>query len=265
MIKISKSKTVPPKLQTDGKAENAQNCADYMAKSKSYIKGPLKFDIKNSIYGHPLVKGSLRNSQHSKCCFCEKDQSDENGAVEHFRPKGGYKSSKKESVKKPGYYWLGYEWSNLYFVCSFCNSTANKGNLFPLLDESKRVKSHKGNIKRETPLLLDPAGLKNPRNHIIFEGHLPLPKEKSVYGKKTIEICGLDRDELNNFRKKLINDIQTRLSILEEKKSFKSDVVNKAKIYIKNSVKANAEFSATASDYLKPYAGFLRKFNITID
>ena len=139
MIKISRPKNVPLKLQTDGNAENKNNCRDYDADPKSFSNGTKTFDIKNRIYGDTTVKNVLRAMQYSKCCFCEKDLEDEDGAVEHFRPKGGYKLANKSKLIKPGYYWLGYEWSNLFFVCSRCNSAGNKGNFFPLLDESKRA------------------------------------------------------------------------------------------------------------------------------
>lgn len=256
MIKISKPNEVPEKLQTEGNVENNKNCADYLADSESYHDGRTKFDIKNSIYGHSSVKGPLRDAQHNKCCYCEKDLKDEDGAVEHFRPKGGYKKGKK--LIRPGYYWLGYKWSNLFFVCSRCNSAGNKGNLFPLLDESKRVKSHEGDINEEAPLLLDPGGEgeNDPRKHIIFEGQFP--RYNTYYGEKTIVICGLNRDELNNNRKKLIDDIESRIAILKTRSVQKKSIVEKAKIFIKDSIKANAEFSATAIDYLS-------EFNITLD
>jgi len=249
VIKISRPKNVPMRLQTAGKVENNKNCADYSADPKSYIEGTKTFEIKNGIYGDTTVKNALKAMQFSKCCFCEKDLKDEYGAVEHFRPKGGYKLTKKQkNLIKPGYYWLGYEWINLFFVCSHCNSAGNKGNLFPLLDESKRAKSHKVKVGGETPLLLDPGGRKNPRTHIIFEGQFP--RGKTLYGEKTIEICGLGRDALNNMRKKLIGDIDARIAILESSSHQKRSTVAKARRFIRDSIKADAQFSATAIDYL---------------
>lgn len=246
MIKVSKPKIVPDKLTDEGKTANDINCAAYTADPQSYIDGSSKFIIKNSIYGHPSVKKVLREGQGNKCCYCEKDIKDEDGAVEHYRPKAGYKKGTK--LIRPGYYWLGYEWSNLYFVCTRCNGSGNKGNLFPLLDDLKRVKSHTGDIKDETPLLLDPGGQKNPKKHIVFENEFP--KGVSEYGQKTIEICGLNRDELNNDRKKLIADINARIAILITASIQTKDLVDEAKQFIKNSKKEDAEFSATAIDYL---------------
>lgn len=251
MIKVVKPTTIPIKLTIEGKAEDVKNCNDYDSNPSSYIDGTSTIDINNNIYGHSSVKKILKQAQHNKCCFCEKSQVDEFGAVEHFRPKKGYKANKKEKLKKPGYYWLGYTWNNLFFVCSACNSSENKGNLFPLLDETKRAKSHHDDYKSETPLLLDPSGLEDPRDHIYFIDQFP--KSKSIYGENTITICGLNRDALNEKRKKLIEDIDARIIILVSKKSHKKEEVEKAKNYIINAQKPEAEFSSTAIEYIKQF------------
>jgi len=262
VIKIKKFSTIPSKLLTDGKTENENNCVDYDKNPTAYNNGDLKFNINNKIYGHTSVKNDLRGAQNNKCCFCEKDQDDEYGAVEHFRPKKGYKSTKGAKLNRPGYYWVGYEWKNLYFVCSRCNSSAYKGNLFPLADESRRAKSHHNDIRDETPLLIDPGGRKDPRKHIIFENQFP--RGKSEYGKVTIKICGLDRDALNEMRKQLIENIEARIVILKISTGHKKSKMTKAKNFIEDSVKPDAEFSATATDYLNPFRDYLKAFNIQI-
>ena len=241
MITISKPLAIPQILESKGKAENTINC-----RRKS--RNPLStIVIKSSIYGHTSVKKILKKAQYNKCCFCEKEQVDEFGAVEHFRPKNGYKSHKVQKLLRPGYYWLGYNWENLFFVCNACNGAGNKGNLFPLVDESTRAKSHIDNIAMETPKLLDPSGRKNPRNHISFVDEIP--KSLSIYGKKTIEICGLDRDPLNEMRRKLISDIDARIAILSLG-IHSQDTIDKAKSFIKNVQMPQAEFSAMATDYI---------------
>jgi uncharacterized protein (TIGR02646 family) len=253
MIRVIKSSTIPKILLTKGTNENEKN-------KKLFNSNRALFDItkslvKNKIYGHSSVKLILKSFQHSKCCFCEKSQKGENGAVEHFRPKGAFHSLKKEKLQKPGYYWLGYEWNNLYFVCSACNSKLYKGNLFPLKDESKRARNHNDNIDLEDPYLIEPGGNTNPRDHIVFDLHLP--RGKTIYGKKTIEICGLDRWALNEDRQKHTKNIECRICILKKREVFDINTVNEAIEFINNSVKPQAEFSATAIDYLA-YRGYTK-------
>ncbi len=251
MIKIIRPTTTPDKLKNEGEAANKKNCLDYDADPNSYMNGTSSIDIDNSIYGHSSIKRILKKAQHNKCCFCEKDQVDEFGAVEHFRPKKGYKSTEKDKLKKPGYYWLGYNWNNLFFVCSACNSAGNKGNLFPLLDESKRAKSHHDKVSDETPLLLDPCGPEDPRDHIYFDDEFP--KSKSALGANTIEICGLDRDALNEKRKKLIADIDVRIVIIASKMGMSKTETDKAKDYLLHSTQPTSEFSSSATDYIQQF------------
>ena len=249
MIKISKPAKVPLKLENEGKLLTQKNCSDYEANPNLYINGNEEFVISSLVYNHSTVKKSLKAAQYNKCCFCEKEQNDEYGAVEHFRPKMGYKAQTKDKLKKPGYYWLGYEWTNLYFVCSPCNT--KKGNLFPLLNEKQRATWHKMGITEEIPLLLDPAGEHNPRNHIVFDNQFP--RGLTEFGKKTIETCKLDRDALNGKRKKLLNQIEDNILILLTKEENSLKVVEKAKQFILKCKEKEAEFSAAAADYLKQF------------
>jgi uncharacterized protein (TIGR02646 family) len=247
MINIAKPTAIPVKLLSQGTASNDKILLAYTLDPLIY-SGKKGADIKNAIYGHKTVKNILRNAQHGKCCFCERSQLGEAGQVEHYRPKNGYKTTKKGPLVKPGYYWLGYSWNNLYFVCFLCNSVMYKGNLFPLSDESKRAISHLHDITAEDPLLLDPGGIKNPRDHIYFVGELPNWKTK--YGRNTISICGLDRVELNDERRLLISDIDARIAILSERHVHSKDDVQKAVKYIQDAVKPTAKFSAMAYDHI---------------
>jgi hypothetical protein len=242
---LSKPTAIPNILMTKGVTETSNNCVLYDATPASYRNGSVTFNISGAIYNANSVKAKLKKAQYKKCCFCEKTQADEYGAVEHYRPKGAFKSIRKAKLKKPGYYWLGYNWDNLFFVCGPCNT--KKGSLFPLIDETKRVISHLGNINKESPLLLNPAGRKDPRKHIKFTNQFV--SGTTPEGKSTVKICKLDRDGLNEERKKLLDEIDERLTIIISGKD--SGAVLRAKLYIKNSVKETASFSAMVMDYLK--------------
>lgn len=154
------------------------------------------------IYGANDVKRQLTNDQHGKCAYCEQSLNGDFGAVEHFRPKGGYQNSPNDCLHKPGYYWLAYDWHNLLLSCSECN-TKYKRNLFPLSNESQRDIANK-DISRENPLLINPSG-DNPGDFIMFNRYIivPRPNCKTVQkAQETIKVLQLnDRSALLHRRK----------------------------------------------------------------
>ena len=246
MIKVNKPKDAPVTLSSimnRGIADAKKICDSYDADSIPFASAKA-YSILDSIYNAPKVKSTLKTIQKKKCCFCEKTQNDEFGAVEHFRPKLGYQTARGDVLVRPGYYWKGYAWENLFFVCGSCNTA--KGNIFPLKNEANRWLDHHS-LTKEIPLLLNPAGRMNPRKHIKFIDELPIGT--SIYGKKTIEACKLDRPGLNEERRNHLNEIEDRIAIIIRG----TDViaVKQAKKYLRNSVKTNAKFSAMAIDYLE--------------
>ncbi|AEE49400.1 hypothetical protein [Haliscomenobacter hydrossis] len=208
MIKIDKSTISTPKI-LDQKNPQSKGSLATQALNADHEKGVRTFTFDSAIYGHASVKEALISVQNKKCCFCESFvRHIAHGDVEHFRPKGGYQIDPDASLITPGYYWLAYDFENLYFSCQICNQKY-KRNFFPLTDDSKRIKSHHHftNLHLEEPLIIDPAN-DNPEDHIYFDQEIPKAKDKK--GELTILRLGLDRDDLNEYRLKwlqLIRDI----------------------------------------------------------
>ena len=195
MIKIDKlGTTVPAILASGGKGETA---AEKLKLAHDNGENQFKFD--NKIYGNEAVKETLINLQHDKCCFCEAQISHtSHGDVEHFRPKGGYQQSENDLLERPGYYWLAYDFSNLFFACQKCNEVY-KRNYFPLVDTTKRAKSHNDDYEQEESLILHPE-FDNPEEHITFDKEVVKPKNGSLKGHATIKRTGLDRIRLEDRR-----------------------------------------------------------------
>jgi len=249
MIRVNKPAEAPKVLNTKGQEDTKEKCQAYAANSTAYHNGELSFQFKSNIYNHSSVKPILKAAQHNKCCFCEKEQIDEPGAIEHYRPKGGYQKQKGGKLYKPGYYWLAYAWSNLYFVCSTCNT--NKGNYFPLAHEAKRATNHTQSTNQEEPFIIDPGGNIDPRAHIYFSKELP--KSDTFLGKTTIRACKLNRESLNEMRRKLISDIELRLKIVFTPEGRPHAEVQQCKAWLKAAMKPEAPFSAMAIDFIKPF------------
>jgi len=204
MIKIKK------KLGTDAPAILLTKGVEASkALEKRLKQGETEFESKDfdgGIYGSKEVKDSLKVLQDYKCCFCEaKIGHTSHGDVEHFRPKTGWVQD-NEKLNKPGYYWLAYDWDNLFLSCELCNQRYKK-NFFPLLPASFRAVSHTDDYKTEQPVFIHPVN-DNPEDFILFNEEIPIAVNENTRGKATIAKLGLDRDLLNEHRRKTFNKMK---------------------------------------------------------
>lgn len=204
MIRIHKPQA-PYILRTRGVTERRRNSQRYTRDFNAFMRD---IEFNSSIYGHETVKQALRQAQHEKCCYCESKISHvDYGDVEHFRPKGGYQQQFSDPLQQPGYYWLAYDWDNLYLSCTLCNQSY-KRNLFPLHDPTTRSRSHKQPLTQEHPLFLDP-GNTNPEAYIGFHGDVPYAIQGCLEGTTTITGLGLDREKLNEERRSCLQILKT--------------------------------------------------------
>lgn len=192
MIRIAKPTTPPAILLTRGEPATHVHCDEYMASPADYRKGIKKFAFDDGIYPATEVKEALIAAQHGKCAFCESKVCHVSyGDIEHFRPKAGYKQRVEDKLGRPGYYWLAYEWDNLFFCCQLCNQRFKK-NHFPLKNGRNRARSHTHSLDAEKPLLIHPLRL-DPTAHIEFRHEHAAALARSSEGKTTISIMGLNR------------------------------------------------------------------------
>ncbi len=92
-------------------------------------------------------------------------------------------------------------------ACGPCNQRL-KGNLFPLLHPERRARSHRDDISHEEPLLLHPHD-DEPSNHIRFREEVAFAVDGSVRGQATIEILQLNRPDLIESRRGLLDMLTT--------------------------------------------------------
>ncbi len=187
------------------------------------------------------VKKNLSDYQHGKCCFCERGR-DSNGEtdVEHFRPKNA--KNGKPAHGHNGYWWLAYNWDNLFFVCKECNSKF-KGNKFPLVDEATRANNEADDLGSETPVffcLID----ENPEDYISYDwvASIPLPipniNDVEMRAKKTIDILGLaKRTNLAAERSAKLKNMELNASSIhyctmaEGKEDLRSECIERLKAH----------------------------------
>jgi uncharacterized protein (TIGR02646 family) len=199
MIRVTKPRQAPAVLSTRGKKRRRADSASFTHSAADYRAGRKSFTFDSDIYAHKTVKTALIGAQHDKCFLCESSITHiDYGDVEHFRPKGGYRQSETDTLHRPGYYWLAYEWGNLFLSCTLCNQQFKK-NLFPLADPARRAASHKDDLDLEQPLFVDPS-VDDPAQFISFRMEVPYPLNDNPRGKATITDLGLDRPKLNEKR-----------------------------------------------------------------
>lgn len=213
MIRVRKPAKAPEVLRIRGAQVVRQLCATYERDPASYDSGKKTFEFDSDLYGHESVKSALIQAQHAKCAFCEsKFAHIDYGDVEHFRPKGGCHQAEGEPFLRPGYYWLVYDWANLFLSCTLCNQHFKK-NLFPLKQAARRARNHLGNVGAEEPMLIDP-GAENPETFIGFREEVPFAIHGDVRGECTIDILGLRRPALAERRWDLLEKVKALRSVI---------------------------------------------------
>lgn len=221
MIRVEKDFSNPPvKLTTDERTRLIQ--LTLSEKGKHEFK---KKVYRDSVYDDLVVL------YHGKCAYCETDT--RAGApmqVEHYRPK----AKVTEDNLHEGYYWIGYEWSNLLLSCSKCNN--KKRNHFPVsgmrvasptltqegLLDADSIIANSEVFQQEQALLLHPEIDEAERLFIFLPDGTVHAANQNLRAIETIKICDLNRKDLVEKRLKILNyffdQLQTELRDLEMQK-----------------------------------------------
>jgi uncharacterized protein (TIGR02646 family) len=247
VIRIHKSDIIPDRLLKQGKAKRKEHCTDYSRNPEAYRSGEKKFSFDSTIYAHFSVKELLIRDHYGKCCYCERLVGQE-GDVEHFRPKSAIQNKPGDSPQRPGYYWLVYDWQNLYFSCKPCNQLY-KRTFFPLQSSATRATNHTINVEQEDSVLIDP-GKEDPETMIGFRGEVPYAIENNERGMTTIDVLNLKTHNKEARRKHLrdlktfydsINLLTKNLDDLESKRLLARCITR-----LEEAIQPQAEFSAAA-------------------
>src|SRR5262245_34738152 len=93
---------------------------------KPYTKRrQVRFSFDNEFYASRDAREALGKLFRGKCAYCESPiGSIADQEVDRFRPRT-FATSLGGKTDEDHYWWLTYEWSNLYASCPFCNR--NKG------------------------------------------------------------------------------------------------------------------------------------------
>jgi hypothetical protein len=206
--------------------------------------------ISRTVYSDPYTAGTDEGNQSrvidklndwyfGKCAYCERFYKLD---VEHYRPKGEIRDEDNALLRAVGYYWLGYEWSNLLPSCISCNRDGGKVSKFPFLAGGNPVTApvfdQSGNLDRifciinhqtlvgELPALLNPEIDLNIETYFTFEvdndkqGIKIKGVDMNRRGEITANICKLNRqeirrDRLQNVIMEFVNSVHNSIAILK--------------------------------------------------
>jgi uncharacterized protein (TIGR02646 family) len=248
LIKITKPAQTPGILLSRGVAARRTLCEYYDSVAKDTAGDATMPSFDATIYGHDEVKQSLIAAQHGKCAFCERMIYDD-GDVEHFRPKAACCQGSRARMLRPGYYWLAYDWDNLLLSCSACNQRS-KRNQFPLVDTSKRARSHHDDISLEQPHFIHPAHV-DPELYVSFDKEVPYAIDDNPSGIVTIRALRLDRKALNVARGRYLNMLIQLRNVLKLEAQYTGDsegrqVLDDTKAFLARCQEDDQEFAAMA-------------------
>jgi uncharacterized protein (TIGR02646 family) len=201
MIKVDRSAVSAPSVLSGaqaraGLARAAEHFATQDARSEQAV-----FEFE-PVYAEPEVITALSDLFAGKCAFCESPAAASAAPIRHhFRPKQEAVNVDGE-VSRPHYWWLVYDWENLYFSCQRCATAA--GARFPVRGARARTEANWEELRAERALLVDPCW-DEPADHLVFddEGVVAPRSEKGEY---TIDTYSLNRRELVAARQQAIAD-----------------------------------------------------------
>lgn len=210
MIRVERQRISPPGvLRTPAARAAMRRLETFFAKDpKARAQLDAPFDV--SIYAGRQVRQTLGELFHGKCAYCETPLPDLKFMdADQFRPR--IRAVDLDGTLTPdGYWWLAYDWDNLYATCKNCNRL--KGSRFPIEPGTTRAASGSRGaaLRSERPLLLDPCQ-DDPQQHLVFseDGHVASSTDR---GRTTCDILGLNRKSLVQDRRQ---DLETLAATLE--------------------------------------------------
>ncbi len=200
---------------------------------KSTTNAQIRYQDKFEVFKR--VKPQAQALFNDKCAYCESlIAAIAFGDLEHFRP-------------KTIYWWLSYEWDNLYSVCQICNQY--KKDLFPIVGDRAKTYSRGQELQAEKYLLLDPC-VDKPAFHFRYKldeilKDVKIESISSIFqpnnintfdgydrGQITIDTLGLNRKELclSRFQKaKIIGIFLETLDSSQVTENILGEIISRLK------------------------------------
>jgi uncharacterized protein (TIGR02646 family) len=207
----------------------------------------------------------LKNALNGKCAYCEsKFEASSFGEAEHYRPKSNVRDLQRKKVARApggphqGYYWLAYEWTNLLPSCGKCNNI--KRDLFPVAkayvfgpdpDPEPQPGYWRERLNAdEEPLLINPL-FEDPSEYLVFgAGGTVVARDGNPRGQATIDVFGLDREELRTARVEQTEAVEEAIPLVLAK--MYAEGVAPLVDFLERRTGLRAEYSAAVTAVVAP-------------
>lgn len=202
MIHVDRQRVPVPSILTSELVDQARKELEKYFSIDRQQRSQSRFPFNKKLWDETFP--DLQNLFLNKCAYCESPIIIMEGLVDHFRPIGDAIGLEKQ-IFPDGYWWLAYNWENLYLVCKDCAAT--KSNRFPVAGAYPEPMSFGEKLRQDQALLLDPC-YDQPAAYLQFQAdgsvipvERPDPATSSGEpgynrGEITIEILGLNRRAL---------------------------------------------------------------------
>ena len=219
MIKVSRSAVPPPpELMKRGARAFEKLNTFFSVDFKDRIQRTPEFDSRIWKDARP----ALNDLFNKKCAYCESSLIADMGEVELFRPKIGAIGNDRKDKSPDHYWWLAYEWENLYLSCRPCNFY--KASKFPVDGGRGSLRASLAELRQtEKPLLLDPC-IDEPEEHLAFSDSGSI-SPLTDRGRFTIEVLNLNRPELVAAREQELNDAKETVKLKIAAHQYSSEVL----------------------------------------
>jgi uncharacterized protein (TIGR02646 family) len=197
MIHVDRKRVPPPQILWERSRRVFPQLEEFFKRDLKFRGQRVPpFDL--SILKAPEVAMALDELFRRKCAFCESSITEKQpGIVDHFRPR--LRAAQIDGRVDPDHYWwLAYEWDNLYASCQACSHA--KGSRFPVAGQRVAPMSGGTDLDSESRLLLDPCNDEHPDESLDFAVS-GMVMGRDERGMTTVDIFALNRQDLIKQRR----------------------------------------------------------------
>jgi len=236
VIKINRHKIAKPEFFHSKEYERLKHEISEFYKLHKNTRAQRTFNVS---YFPDEVANNLMKLFDYKCAFCESSligtKMGFESYVHRFRPSNNSQGFDSKEIDADHYWWLTYEWENLYAACHNCSRF--KSNVFPVSGKRAILETPFETISaKENAFLIDPC-VDDPSQFFMFdfgmgeiiplkESELPsfskikfspligeMVKQKA---EATIQIFGLNRKDLVYERQNIVDDTKHEIEGLRK-------------------------------------------------